>query len=90
METSMLKTLANKHLWVPNTMSCDLGMFMDQPAQPVAALQARVGRWRGRGKWSEWCCLVHCAVGRMVVEVRHVLVQQVFEVVAVDDQYPVE
>jgi hypothetical protein len=34
--------------------------------------------------------LVQCAVGAVVVEVRHVLGQHVFEVAAVDDQYPVE
>ncbi len=32
-------------VWVPNwsSMSCDLGTFMDQPAEPVATSKAKVG-----------------------------------------------
>lgn len=38
----------------------------------------------------EWCCLVQCAVGPMVVVTSHVLDQRIFEVAAVDDQYLTE
>jgi hypothetical protein len=34
--------------------------------------------------------LMQCAVGAVLVEVRHVLGQHVVEVAAVDDQYPVQ
>ena len=36
-------------LWVPNRSSTsgDLGVFVDQPAEPVAASEVRVGRWCG-------------------------------------------
>jgi hypothetical protein len=32
-------------LWVPNwsSVSCDLGIFVDQPAESVATLEAKVG-----------------------------------------------
>jgi hypothetical protein len=33
---------------------------------------------------------MQCAVGSVLVEVRHVLGQNMFEVAAVEDQYPVE
>jgi hypothetical protein len=56
-------------VWVPNwsSPSCDLGIFVDQPAEPVEASQMRIRLWRRRGKGLEWCCLVQCAVGAMVV-----------------------
>jgi hypothetical protein len=44
---------------------------------------------RCRWEWSEGCCLIQCAVGPMVVEMRHVLGQHALEVAAVDDQHPV-
>jgi hypothetical protein len=56
-------------VWVPNwsSPSRDLGIFVDQPAEPVEASQMRIRLWRRRGKGLEWCCLVQCAVGAMVV-----------------------
>ncbi len=43
----------------------------------------------GGGSGLKGCCLVQCAVGAMVIEVRYVLSQHCLEVVAVEDQYPV-
>jgi hypothetical protein len=38
--------IGGAQLWVPNrsSTSCDLGVFMDQSAEPVAALEAQGGR----------------------------------------------
>ncbi len=63
---------------------------MDQPAEPVAASEAKVGLERGRWEWSEWCCLPQSTVGAVLVEMRHVLGEYVFEVIPVEDQYSVE
>src|SRR5918998_4348383 len=70
--------------------SCDLAIFVDQPTEPVATLEAKLGRCRGGWGWPEWCCLVQCAVGAMAVEMRHVLGEHSLEVAAVEDQYPVQ
>ena len=70
--------------------SCDLAIFVDQPTEPVATLEAKLGRCRGGWEWPEWCCLVQCAVGAMAVEMRHVLGEHSLEVAAVEDQYPVQ
>lgn len=39
-------------------------------------------------EWPEWCCLMQCAVGAIVVEVHQVLSQYVFDVAAVEDHGP--
>jgi hypothetical protein len=79
-------------LWVPNWpfTSCDLGVFVDQSAEPVVTSDVKVGLGRGRWQWSEWCCVPQGAVGAVVVEMRRVLGQDVFEVAPVEDQYSVE
>src|SRR5438105_6981555 len=80
------------HLWVPNwsPTSCDLGIFVDQPAKPIVASEAKAGLGRGRWQWPKWCCMLQGAVGTVLVEMRRVLGQYVFEVTPVEDQYSVE
>jgi hypothetical protein len=76
-----------------SSTSCDLGIFMYQPTESVATSEVQVGmdllRWEW-SEWSEWCCLMQCAMWAVLVEVRYVLGQNVSEVAAVDDQYPVK
>jgi len=78
-------------LWVPNWSSTSggLGIFVDQSAKPIVASEAKagLGRWR---QWPEWCCVPQGAVGAVLVEMRRVLGQYVFEVAPVEDQYSVE
>jgi hypothetical protein len=62
--------------------SCDLAIFVDQSTEPVATAEAKLGRCRGGWEWPEWCCLVQCAVGTMVVEIRHALGEHSLEVAA--------
>ena len=38
-----------------SSTSCDLGIFVDQPAEPVAASEAKVALGREQWEWSEWC-----------------------------------
>jgi hypothetical protein len=71
-------------------MSCDLGIFVDQSTEPIVTSDANVGLGRGRWQRSEWCCVLQGAVGAVLVEMRGVLGQCVFEVVPVEDQYSVE
>jgi hypothetical protein len=85
-------TVTSSTLWVPNwsSISCDLGIFVDQPAEPIATSEAKAGLDRRRRQWSKWCCVLQGAVGTVLVEMRRVLGQYVFEVVPVEDQYSVE
>jgi hypothetical protein len=71
-------------------MSCDLGIFVDQSVKPVVTSDAKVGLGRGRWDWPKWCCVLHGAVGAVLVEMRCVLGQYLFEVAPVADQYSVE
>jgi hypothetical protein len=71
-------------------MSCDLGIFVDQPAKPIVASEAKAGLGRRRRQWPEWCCVLQGAVGAVLVEMRCVSGQYVFEVAPVEDQYSVE
>jgi len=79
-------------LWVPNwsSTSGDLVIFVDQSAEPVVTSDAKVGLGRGRWGWPKWCCVLQGAVGAVLVEMRRVLGQDVFEVAPVGDQYSVE
>jgi hypothetical protein len=63
---------------------------VDQPAEPVATSEAKVVLGRGRWEWSERCCVLQGAVRAVLVEMRRVLGQDVFEVAPVEDQYSVE
>ena len=63
---------------------------MDQAAGPVATSEAKTGLGRGWWEWPEWCCVLQGAVGAVLVEMRCVLGQYVFEVAPVEDQYSVE
>jgi len=80
------------NVWVPNwsSMSCDLGIFVDQSAEPVVTVDAKVGLGRRRWDWPKWCCVLQGAVGAVLVEMRGVLGQYVFDVAPVEDQYSVE
>jgi hypothetical protein len=77
---------------VPNWSSRlgDLGVFVDQSAEPVVASDVKVGLGLERRQWPEWCCVLYGAVGAVLVEMRCVLGQYVFEVTPVEDQYSVE
>jgi hypothetical protein len=72
---------------VPNwsSTSCDLGIFVDQSAEPIAASDAKLGRRRGGWKWLERRCLVQCSVRPVGVEVRHVLGQHRPKLALVED-----
>lgn len=63
---------------------------MDQSAERVAASGAKVGRRCVLREWFEWCCVMQCPIGAMVVEVCHVLRPYRLEVAVVDDQHSVE
>lgn len=63
---------------------------MDQPAEPVATAEAKAGLGRARRQWSQWCCMLQGAVGALLVDMRRVLGQDVFEVAPVENQYSVE
>ena len=41
----MLFVVEHATLWVPNwsSMSCDLGVFVDQPAEPIATSETKLG-----------------------------------------------
>jgi hypothetical protein len=73
-----------------SSTSCDLGIFVDQSAKLVVTSDVKVGLGRGRWQWSEWCCVLQGAVGAVLVEMRHVFGQDVFEVALVEDQYSIE
>jgi hypothetical protein len=66
-------------------MSCDLGIFVDQSAEPVVTVDAKVGLGRGRWYWPKWCCVLQGAVGAVLVEMRCILGEYVFEVAPVED-----
>jgi hypothetical protein len=50
----------SSRLWVPNWSSAlgDLGVFVDQSAEPVVTSDVKVGLGRRRRKWPEWCCVL--------------------------------
>jgi hypothetical protein len=62
-------------VWVPNrsSTSCDLGISVYQSTEPIATLDAKLGKRRRGWERLEWRCLVQCPVRPMGVEVRHVL-----------------
>jgi hypothetical protein len=66
------------------------GIFVYQSTEPIATSDAKLGR-RCRG-WErlERRCLVQCSVRAVLVELRRVLGQYVFEMAPVADQYSVE
>jgi hypothetical protein len=77
-------------VWVPNWSfpSCDLGIFVDQSAEPIAASDAKLGRrtqaWKRLGRR----CLV--PVRPMGVDVRHVLGQHSLKLAPAEDQHPIQ
>jgi hypothetical protein len=56
-----------------------------QSTEPIATLDAKLGRRRRGWKWLERRCLVQCAVRSMSVEVRHVLGQHSLKLALVED-----
>jgi hypothetical protein len=79
-------------VWVPNwsSTSCDLGVFVDQSTEPIAASDAKRGRRRRGWKRLERRCLVQCSVRPVGVEVRHVLGQHRRKLALVEDQHPIQ
>jgi hypothetical protein len=79
---------------VPNwsSMSCDLGIFVISPSSRSRRRRRRSGCDEGGGSSLSGaaCCVLQGAVGAVLVEMRCVLGQYVFEVASVDDQYLVE
>ena len=64
-------------VWVPHwsSRSYDLGIFVNQSAEPIAASDVKLGRRRRGWKRLQRRCLVQCPVRPMGIEVRHVLGQ---------------
>jgi hypothetical protein len=58
-----------------SSTSGDLGIFVDQSAEPIATSQANVGLGRRPWQWSKWCCVLQGAVGAVLVEMRRVFGQ---------------
>ena len=70
---------ADVSVWVPETLqtSCDLRVFVKNPAEAIAPQDTRAGvRWHGRQR-PKRCCLTQCAVRPVAVEVFLVLEQDV-------------
>ena len=83
---------ADVSVWVPETLqtSCDLRVFVKDPAEAIAPQDTRAGvRWHGRQR-PKRCCLTQCAVRPVAVEVFLVLEQDVPGVGTVHDQHLVQ
>ena len=79
-------------LWVPNwsSRSCDLGIFVDQSTEPIAASDVKLGRRRRGWKRLKRRGLVQCPVRPMGIEVRHVFGQHSLKLAPVEDQHLIQ
>jgi hypothetical protein len=73
-----------------SSMSCDLRIFVDQPAYSIDLHDAQVGCRSGRWDGSEWCGLPECTVWPVFVVVGHILSERPLQLPWADDQHPVE
>src|SRR6266508_7014850 len=70
-----------------SSTSCDLGIFVDAPAQ---AIDPHVPCWSGRWDGRERCRLPERTVGPMLVVVRQIARQHRLQLPSAHDQHPVE
>jgi hypothetical protein len=71
-------------------ISCDLGIFVDQPAESIEPHDPFAGRWNGLGDGSDRWRLTESTVWSVLVVVRHVARQHRLEMPSSQDQHPVE
>ena len=81
----------SRGLWVPETVTlCDLGVFVDQAAEPVPAHNAHTGRFRRPMCTSGGRVLQQRPVWPVRVVVIDILAQDQPQVPFADDQHPVQ
>lgn len=73
-----------------SSTSCDLGIFVDQPAYSIDPHDPCAGRWSRRCDGSQRWHLVERAVWPMFVVVGHILSEQRLQLLLAEDQHPVE
>jgi transposase len=70
--------------------SCDLGILVDQPAEPISPHDPYAGRRSGQGDGPQRCRLTERAMRPMFVVMRYIDLQCHLEMSSAHDQHPVQ